>query len=276
LEEDQTVASLYDSNGKEGLKLMSKMFGQYKITIFIGIAAVAAWELVTRYGNPNPVIFPTLSKVLMVFVNQADELLLGLVSSLKLLIPAYAGSIILGILGGLLFGLHNRIRHILMPYVHLLSPLPPTLFVPYAIAILPTFETASIFLIFIGTFWFIFLGTLQGVLMVEKQYLDNAKTLGLKGTDFLFKVIVPAASPHILSGAGSALTMSFLVLTMAEMFGADSGMGHFIQYYTDFAQYDYVIAGIIFNSAVILIVLMLFEKLKKRILFWTNLKEDSE
>lgn len=70
--------------------------------------------------------------------------------------------------------------------------------------------------------------------------------------------------------------MSFLILTMAEMFGAKSGMGYFIQYYTDFAQYDYVIAGIIFNSAVILIALLLFEKLKKRLLFWTNLKEDTD
>lgn len=112
--------------------------------------------------------------------------------------------------------------------------------------------------------------------MIEKHYLDNAKTLGLKGSDFLWKVVVPAASPYILSGAGSSLGLSFLILTMAEMFGAESGMGYFIQYYTDFSQYDFVIAGIIFNSAVILIVLLLFEKLKKRILFWTNLKSDHD
>ncbi|UOE76537.1 ABC transporter permease [Parageobacillus thermoglucosidasius] len=255
---------------------MRNFLKQYYVTILIGIAGIAVWELITRYGNLNPVIFPTLSKVFRVFTQNIEELLLGLVSSLRLLIPAYIGSIILGIGGGLLLGLHHRVRHVLMPYVHLLSPLPPTLFVPYAIAVLPTFESASIFLIFIGTFWHIFLGTLHGVLIIEKQYLDNAKTLGLKGNDLLFKVIIPAASPHILSGAGSALTMSFLILTMAEMFGAKSGMGYFIQYYTDFAQYDYVIAGIIFNSAVILIALLLFEKLKKRLLFWTNLKEDTD
>ena len=151
--------------------------------------------------------------------------MVGLASSLKLLVPAYMGSVILGIGGGVFLGLQTRVRHILMPYVHLLSPLPPTLFIPYAIAVLPSFQSASIFLIFIGTFWPIFLGSLQGVLIIEKHYLDNAKTLGLKGNDFLFKVIIPAASPHILSGAGSALIMSFLILTMAEMFGAESGNG---------------------------------------------------
>lgn len=256
--------------------LMKKFFKQYLATILIGLVVLFAWEMLIKYGSLNPVIFPELEKVMSVFVHDSQELFGGLVSSLKLLIPAYIGSLILGIGGGVFLGLNNRIRNILMPYVHLLSPLPPTIFIPYAIAVLPSFQSASIFLIFIGTFWPIFLGSLHGVLIIEKHYLDNAKTLGLKGNDFLFKVILPAASPHILSGAGSALIMSFLILTMAEMFGAESGMGYFIQYYTDFAQYDYVIAGMIFNSAVILIALLFFEKLKKRILFWTNLKADSK
>jgi len=254
---------------------MRKLIKQYSITILIGLSLVVGWEILITKGSLNPVIFPELSKVFLVFFSEATGLFTGLLSSMKLLVPAYTGSLILGIAGGLFLGLHHRVRGILMPYVHLLSPLPPTLFVPYAIAILPTFQSASTFLIFIGTFWPIFLGTLQGVLIIDKHYLDNAKTLGLKGNDFLFKVIIPAASPYILSGAGAALGLSFLILTMAEMFGAESGMGHFIQYYTDFAQYDFVIAGIIFNSAVILIVLLLFEKLKKRLLFWTNLKTDS-
>lgn len=256
---------------------MKKFFQQYSITIIIGIAFVVAWEILTRTESfLNPIIFPRLSTIFNVFSSEGKELFIGLGSSLKLLLPAFAGALILGIGGGLFFGLNNRVRRILMPYVHLLSPLPPTLFIPYAIAVLPTFQSASIFLIFLGSFWPIFLGAVQGVLIIDKHYLDNAKTLGLKGNDFLFKVIIPAASPYILSGAGTSLGLSFLILTMAEMFGAESGMGYFIQYYSDFAQYDYVIAGIIFNSAVILLVLLLFEKLKKRILFWTNLKAESE
>lgn len=254
---------------------MKKWFKRYSITVLIAVVLIGSWELLTRFGGLNPVIFPQSSLVFSVFIEEGKLLLTGLISSLTLLVPAYLGSIILGIGGGVLLGLNNRIRNILMPYVHLLSPLPPTLFVPYAIAVLPSFQSASIFLIFIGTFWPIFLGALQGVLIIEKHYLDNSKTLGLKGSDFLFKVVLPAASPHILSGAGSALIMSFLILTMAEMFGAESGMGYFIQYYTDFAQYDYVIAGMIFNSAVILIALLFFEKFKRRILFWTNLRTDS-
>ena len=59
--------------------------------------------------------------------------------------------------------------------------------------------------------------------------------------------------------------MSFIILTIAEMFGASSGMGYFIQYYSDFSQYHYVLAGIIFNSIIIVMIMAGFELLKKRL-----------
>ena len=253
---------------------MSKFFKSYGVSIALGILFLATWEIVTRLELLNPIIFPRLQAIANVFIYDTPMLLEGLWASLKLLVPALAASATLGVVGGVFVGLNDRVRRVLMPYIHLLSPLPPTLFVPYAIAVLPTFQTASIFLIFLGTFWPIFLGSLQGVLLVDQRFLDNAKTLRLERSDFISKVILPAASPHILSGMSSALIMSFLILTMAEMFGAESGLGYFIQYYSDFAKYDYVIAGMLFNSAIILFALLLFERMRRKLLFWTSLKSD--
>lgn len=256
---------------------MLTFFKRYNLTILIGIIMIAIWALVTKYATwINPVIFPQPHIVVESFVSKLSELIGGIGSSMKLLIPGFFGALLVGIAGGLFFGLNRRSREILMPYFHALSPIPPTLFIPYAIALLPTFQTASISLIFIGSFWPIFLGTIHGVLLIEKHYLDNAKSLGLKGPTFLFKVVLPASAPHILSGAGTSLGMAFLILTIAEMFGASSGMGFFIQYYSDFSQYHYVVAGIIFNSVIIVTVMIAFEKIKKRLLFWTNLKADSK
>lgn len=254
---------------------MLTFFKRYNLTILIGIIVIVIWALVTKYATwINPVIFPEPLTVVESFAAKFEELITGVGSSMKLLIPGFFGALLVGIIGGLFFGLNKRSREILMPYFHALSPIPPTLFIPYAIALLPTFQTASIALIFIGAFWPVFLGTIHGVLLIEKHYLDNAKSLGLKGPAFLVNVVLPASAPHILSGASTALGMSFLILTIAEMFGASSGMGFFIQYYSDFSQYHYVLAGIIFNSIIIVTVMVTFEKIKRRLLFWTNLKAD--
>ncbi|MBA4538267.1 ABC transporter permease subunit [Bacillus aquiflavi] len=255
---------------------MRTFLKQYSITIFIGIAIIVAWALFTKYASwVNPVIFPDPLTVTESFKNKLGELVLGLVSSMALLLPAFFCALLIGVAMGMFFGLNNHFRQIFMPYFHALSPIPPTLFIPYAIALMPTFQSASTLLIFIGAFWPIFLGTIHGVLLIEQHYLDNAKTLRLKGGDFLFKVVLPASSPYILNGTSTALGMSFLILTIAEMFGASSGMGYFIQYYSDFSQYHYVLAGIIFNSIIIVSIMIGFEKLKKRLLFWTNLKTES-
>lgn len=254
---------------------MTKFIKNYSITLLIAIALIALWILVTTFELLNPIIFPPVLAIVKAFSGAISELFEGFLSSMGLLIPAFILALVTGIGGGLFFGLHPKFREVFSPFFHTFSPLPPTLFIPYAIAILPTFKLASISILFIGAFWPIFLGTIQGVLLIEKHYWDNAKTIGLKGTDFILKVVLPASSPHILAGTGTSLGLSFIVLIMAEMFGAQSGMGHFVHYYTDFSQYDYVLAGIIFNSIIILAIMIGFEKIKRRILFWTNLKNDA-
>ncbi|MFI8493108.1 ABC transporter permease [Peribacillus butanolivorans] len=255
---------------------MKKFFSIYIYTTIITIALLALWFYITNFtGWLSPIIFPSPEIVVMAFFKALIELFQGFVSSMELLVPSFVLALILGIGGGLFFGLHPKSRKILTPFFNAYSPLPLTLFIPYAIALLPTFELASIFILFLAAFWPIFLGTIQGVLFVDNHFWDNAKTIGLQQKDLILKVIIPASSPFILSGTGTALNLSFLILMTAEMFGAKSGMGYFIQFYTDFTQYDYVLAGLIFNSIVILLVMFTFEKIKKRILFWTNLKNEA-
>ncbi|MDR9797490.1 ABC transporter permease [Aeribacillus composti] len=255
---------------------MKKFLHVYIYSTLIAVALLGLWIYITNFTELlDPVIFPSPEIVVIAFVKAIKELLQGFVSSMGLLVPGFVLSLVLGIGGGLYFGLHHRFRAILEPFFQTFSPLPPTLFVPYAIALFPSFKSASIFILFIATFWPIFLGTIQGVLLIDKPYWDNAKTIGLKGKDLFLKMILPASSPLILNGVGTSLAFAFIVLIMVEMFGAESGMGRFIQYYTDFTQYDLVLAGIIFNSIVILITMIVFEKIKKRLLFWTNLKNEA-
>lgn len=254
---------------------MKRHLKHYSITLAIFLALILIWVYMTGFSNLlNPVIFPPITAIAGAFADAFDEMVKGFASSMGLLVPALALALILGIGGGVFFGLRPNAREIFSPFFHILSPLPPTLFIPYAIALLPTFKTASIAILFIGAFWPIFLGTIQGVVLIDKHYWDNAKMIGLKGKDFIWKFVLPASAPYILSSTGTALTLSFIVLIMAEMFGAQSGMGYFVLYYTDFSQYDYVLAGIIFNAVIILTIILAFEKIKKRILFWMNFKSE--
>ena len=105
--------------------------------------------------------------------------------------------------------------------------------------------------------------------MIDQKYLDNAKVLELSGIQMLVTVILPAASPMILAGAGTALNFAFILLTVAEMFATNSGLGYYIQYYADFSDYARVLGGLLVTIFVFVSIMTGFDALKKRVLFWT-------
>ena len=53
------------------------------------------------------------------------------------------------------------------------------------------------------------------------------------------------------------------------MYGAEYGMGFFVKKYSEFGLYDRTWAGFLFLVVVLVIVMQIFEKIKKRILRWT-------
>jgi NitT/TauT family transport system permease protein len=243
----------------------------YAGTVGIIVLAVALFELATDVtGWLEPVLFPGLVRIIPAFREAFPRLLEGLVSSFGLLLPSYFLALILGIGLGLFIGYRPGLKRMMMPIFRGISPIPPTMLIPYAISILPTFWLSSAFIIFAGAFWPILMGTIHGVVLLEERYLDNARTLGLKGGRLLWKVILPGAMPHIFAGAGMSLVFSFILLTVAEMFGAKSGMGYFIQYYADFSDYPKVLAGMMFMSSFIILVMTLFDTIQRRMLHWTG------
>lgn len=238
--------------------------------MFILIGLVILYELLTDFFSIlDPFLFRGLSEVFPRFVSHFGMLMKGLISSLGLLIPAYVMATVSGISLGVVIGLKKLLRKNITPFINGFSAIPATLLTPFAIHIFPSFRSASIFIIFLGAFWPILGTTVNAVMTIDKRYLENAATLEIGGVEKLFHVILPAASPTILSGCTIALKFSFVMLVVAEMFGATSGMGYFVQYYSDFARFDLVIAGFLFMSIILVGIMYLFDLMKSKILRWT-------
>ena len=104
---------------------------------------------------------------------------------------------------------------------------------------------------------------------IDKRYLDKAATLELKGVKRLLKVILPAASPSILAGFVNSLRSSFVMLVFAEMYGAGEGMGYFVKKYAELGIFANTWVGFVFMVIILVIVMQIFEMVKKRLLRWT-------
>jgi len=228
------------------------------------------WQVVSMLHFSGGYLFPSPVLTAKALWGSLPELLIGTIASLFILIPGHFLAVVLGIFWGLLVGTTPALNRMFSPFARFASPIPPTIYVPYAIALLPTFRSAAGFVVFIGAFWPVFLNTVAGASALPQRYRDSARILGLSRWEYLFKIVFPGALPHIFSGINVGLVFAFILLTVAELFGASNGLGRFIQLYADYADYPRMVAGILYTGIVVLLSIEVLEHIKKRALFWVK------
>ena len=239
------------------------------------VLTLLAWQLLSdNLQVLDLVLFPPPEKVFRLFISELPELLTGLRSSLFLLGSGYLLALSSGILLGLTIGYSRRFHLASAPFIKVLGAIPPIVYIPYAIALLPSFSAASIFVIFIGAFWPILVNTTSGVLQIPSGLIDSARMLHLKKRTFFFRIILHGAMPSICTGASLGLVFSFLLLTAAELIGATEGLGWYVKNFSDFADYERVIVGIIFIGIVITIISFATNKIEKRLLRYQEVNHD--
>ncbi len=242
---------------------------KYGITIGIYAAMILGYKIISDNGLVNAFLFPPIESICSAFPEDSHTMFLNMLSSFKLLIPSVAVSLAFALGIGTVLGMNRRLREILHPIVYTFSVVPSILLSPFALLLSPSFWAASLFLVVYGTVWATLFATITGIMTIDKRYLDKAATLELHGWKRLTKVILPAASPSILAGFVNSLRSSFVMLVYAEMYGAKYGMGYYVRKYADFGLYNKTWAGFVFMVVVLVVVMQLFEQIKKYMLKWT-------
>jgi len=232
-------------------------------------AALLIWMLLTtRLHWLDKMLFPEPEAILTLFIDELPDMLKGLGSSLLLLGSGYLLALVTAIPLGLFIGWRRRLFHAVNPFAKVLGPIPPIVYIPYAIALLPTFRLASIFVIFVGAFWPIFVNTVSGVFNIPPGLIDAARVLNLKERTLLWRIILPGAMPSICTGASLGLMLAFLLLTAAELIGATAGIGWYVKNFSDFADYPRVIVGILFIGVVVTFITWGAERVERYLLRW--------
>ena len=247
---------------KESLSLTLDIFGF--IYVFLTV-----WTLTTaKFDLLNDLLFPAPGKVIAQFAEDKTVILTNIKSSVGIIIQGFLLAAVAAIPLGLLIGLNARLGNAASYLTKFFSSIPPIVYIPYGIALLPTFRSVSVFVIFLASFWPIFAGTMSGVLNVDKRTVDSAKVLNVKKPAMLTSVILPASLPQIFLGCNQGLSVSFILLTSAEMIGARDGMGYYVKYYSDFGDYTRTITGLIVIGVVVIAVTFLFNRFQQYLLRW--------
>lgn len=248
---------------------VGRFLKKYWITILIFAGIVATYVVIADNKLVNAFLFPSARQIGKAFQQYWQTMFINMFSSFGLLIPALIIATTIALVVGSVLGMNKRAREVLHPVVYTISVIPSILLSPFALLLAPNFWAASLFLIVYQTIWATLFATITGIQTINKTYLDNAAALELHGAKKFFKVILPAASPSILSGFVTSLRGSFVMLVYAEMYGAKYGMGFFVKKYADYGLYAETWAGFVFLVVVLVIVMQVFEHIKSRLLAWS-------
>ena len=262
--------------GAEVLVLIASTFikKEESLSLLLDIAGfifvvLGIWSLATaKYNILNDLLFPSPGKVIHQFTEDSDKIVTNIKSSLGTTLKGFLIAVAVAVPLGLFIGWSARIGSAATYITKFFSSIPPIVYIPYGIALLPTFKSVSVFVIFLATFWPVFAGTMSGVLGVDKKIIDSAKVLNVSRPEMLFRVILPASLQQIFLGCNQGLSVSFILLTSAEMIGARDGMGYYVKYYSDFGDYTRTITGLLVIGFVVIAVTFLFNKLQNRLLRW--------
>lgn len=263
-----TYVLFASSRGKDAARVLNLagIFGSF----------ILLWVLIVgKLGMLNPHSFPSPNNVFHVLWSERDFLTYeSSAVSLTRVFIGYFAALALGVVLGFAAGRNERVFSVAYPAAKVTAVVPPVVYLPYSIAVLPTIEAAVVFVIFIGAFWPIFLNTMFGVRNVERSYVELAKTLGAKDDMILKHVIFPASMPSILGGALLGLILAFVMLTAGEMAtGVPTGLGFYLLYSNNVGYFDRVQATILIIAFwVFFWVTLVFDAVQLRVLRWQTPK----
>ena len=163
---------------------------------------------------------------------------------------AFVLATLLGVPFGLFLGWSKKFKEFMFPLFEMLRPIPILAWVPLAIVMFISTESAVIYLTFLASFFATALNTMLGVESIDESYLRAASCLGAKKSQVFFHVIVPGALPFVFTGLQISVGVAWFSLVAAEMVSGQYGLGYVINTSYTMVRYPTIVIGMITLGAV--------------------------
>ncbi|WP_375411889.1 ABC transporter permease [uncultured Bradyrhizobium sp.] len=210
------------------LSTLERIYNQVWLRKLLILAVLALiWEAYGRLLN-NDLLFPTFSATVKAFI---DAILSGVLparawASIKVLLMGYACGVVLAALLTALAIMSRVGTDFLETMTSMFNPLPAIALLPLALIWFGLGNGSLIFVLVHSVTWAIALNTHSGFLSVSNTLKMVGRNYGLSGPRYIWKILIPAAFPSILTGLKIGWAFAWRTLIAAELvFGVSSGQG---------------------------------------------------
>jgi ABC-type nitrate/sulfonate/bicarbonate transport system permease component len=208
--------------------------GTLRRDIALGIIPILlvglVWQATVSFGYAPPSLLPP---PLLVFTRLAHQLggadFLGQAGATLLrLFVGFAIAVVLGVGLGLMAAVHRSVDAVVKPLVRVLAPVPKVALYPALLLLLGFDHASKIALVAADALFPILLSTYYGASTIEQKLIWSALAAGTSPRQLLYKIVLPAALPSILTGCRIGLVISCIVVFLAEMISSTDGLGYLL------------------------------------------------
>ena len=101
--------------------------------------------------------------------------------------------------------------------------MPSVAIIPVAILLLGIGDAMIVAVTVYASLWPILINTIDGVRNIDTTLIDTGRTFGLSRWRILWQIILPGASPYIVTGLRIGLSIALILVTTAEMIAGSKG-----------------------------------------------------
>jgi ABC-type nitrate/sulfonate/bicarbonate transport system permease component len=194
------------------------------------VLVLLGWELGSRAAPAMQLYFPPVSQVLTALAHSLFEgpILSHLTVTLGRFFQGYLLAAVLGAGLGVILGYNRLFYDLSAMVIEFLRPMPSVAIIPVAILMLGIGDPMIVAVTVYATLWPVLINTIDGVRHIENVLVQTGRTFGLSRRAILWRVILPAASPYVVTGLRIGLSIALILVTTAEMVAGSRGLGFYI------------------------------------------------
>lgn len=228
-------------------------------------------EILVKNGVIEPYLLPAPSSLWQSFIELSEGELWQHIwtSTWRVFLGFFIGSG-LALIFALLVGLNEQAEAFLEPTFSAIKSIPSLAWIPLLLLWLGIDESSKITLIAIGAFFPTYTNTVAAIQGVDRKLIEVAQVYRLKYLRQIREIILPAASPGILTGLRNSLSLAWMFMIAAELIAATQGIGYLLSDGRETSRPDIVIIAIILLALLGKITDSLMKYLEQYLLRWRD------
>lgn len=275
----------YDSTALETGSKNSRRREQVRLglcRIVFGLALLTAWQL---SASPNtflarglPNLFPLIDDywvstpfdIAQHFweITSSGEIFIHFKGTMLNTVIGYFLGAVLGISIGFLLAEFETIAKVLEPYIMAFNGVPRIAYAPLFIVWFGIDMQSKVILVMTIVFFLTFINTYSGIRGVSPDLINIARIMGGTKLKIMLKVVLPGASPWIISGLKVSVPFSLVGAIVGEFIAASSGLGFLLQLYMNLYNTTGVLLVILILMFVVMILNILLNWMESYVLRW--------